>query len=279
MVLRRLSILAGAGSLPRTLVDQCLAAGRPVQVVAFRNITDAATVAGVEHAWLRLGGGAAILDRLRRFGTEDICLVGKFHRPSLAELAPDWRGIRLLFRIGWRSLGDSALLDALAGELEAEGFRVIAPHEIADTLIADQGLLAGPPPDDQAQADIARAIEVATALGVADAGQGVVVQQGIVLTIEAAEGTDAMLKRAETLCRPGPGGVLVKVPKPQQDARLDLPTIGTRTIENAAAAGLRGVVIAAGGALIADRAALVAAAERLGLFVEARRVDRWPTPR
>jgi len=122
-------------------------------------------------------------------------------------------------------------------------------------------------PDAQARADIDRGVAVVRALGAVDVGQGCVVQQGIVLALEAIEGTDAMLARAAKLSRPGPGGVLVKLVKPGQDRRADLPTIGPGTVAAAASAGLRGIAFEAGGTILTDRAAMVADAEAAGLFL------------
>jgi DUF1009 family protein len=122
-------------------------------------------------------------------------------------------------------------------------------------------------PDAQAWADIARGAEVVRALGSVDVGQGCIVQQGIVLAAEAIEGTDQMLARAGALARPGPGGVLVKLVKPGQDRRADLPTIGPATLLAAHAAGLRGVAFEAGGTLLTDRDACIAEADRTGLFL------------
>ena len=116
-------------------------------------------------------------------------------------------------------------------------------------------------------ADIARAVAVARRLGEVDVGQGCVVQQGLVLAVEAIEGTDAMLARCGPLRREGLGGVLVKLVKPGQERRADLPTIGALTIRNAAAAGLRGVAFEAGGTLLAERAEAIALADAAGLFL------------
>ena len=140
-------------------------------------------------------------------------------------------------------------------------------HEILTEGLGPKGLLTRAHPDADALADIARAIPVLRALGAVDVGQGCVVQQGIVLAVEAIEGTDAMLARAATLARPGPGGVLVKMVKPGQDRRADLPTIGPRTIEAAHAAGLRGVAFEAGGTLFTDRTACIQQADQTGLFL------------
>jgi DUF1009 family protein len=116
-------------------------------------------------------------------------------------------------------------------------------------------------------ADIDRGIQVARLLGAADVGQGCVVQQGLVLAVEAIEGTDAMLARAGALRRDGSGGVLVKLCKPGQDRRADLPTIGPDTVRNAAAAGLRGIAFEAGATILAERGVCLAAADAAGLFL------------
>ena len=174
-------------------------------------------------------------------------LVGPVRRPSLLDLRPDAEGARLLARIGRAAFaGDDGLLAAVVRVLGEEGFRVVGAHEILTEAVGPRGLLdARPAPDAQALADIARGVAVARALGAVDVGQGCVVQQGIVLAVEAIEGTDAMLARAAALRRPGPGGVLVKLVKPGQDRRADLPTIGAGTIARrrrgrAAGGGLRG---------------------------------------
>jgi hypothetical protein len=122
-------------------------------------------------------------------------------------------------------------------------------------------------PDDQAQQDIARGLSVVKALGEADVGQAVIVQQGIVLGVEASEGTDALIARCAALKREGPGGVLVKLAKPQQDDRFDLPTIGPETIAAAAKTGLSGIAIEAGRSLVIDRDKVRQLADEAGIFV------------
>ncbi|MDD2862841.1 MAG: LpxI family protein, partial [Acidiphilium sp.] len=148
-----------------------------------------------------------------------------------------------------------------------EGFRVLGAHEVMAEVLAPIGLLTRVGPDAAALADIGRGVGVLRALGVADVGQACVVQQGIVLAVEAVEGTDAMLGRAAGLARPGPGGVLVKLVKPGQDRRADLPTLGPDTVARARAAGLRGVAFEAEGAILIERAAMVTAANEGGLFL------------
>ena len=263
----KLGVLAGGGELPRRLVEACRSSGREVFVLAFEGQTDPATVEGVDHAWIRLGQGAAGLEALRGAGVEELVIVGAIARPSLKELRPDLYMAKFLARIGMGSLGDDSLLSAMIGGIEKEGFRVVGPDEVLAALVAPAGTYGAVAPDDQAKADIARGLMVAKALGAADAGQAVVVQQGIVLGVEAAEGTDALLARCAGLRREGLGGVLVKAKKPQQESRVDLPTVGPRTVEGAISAGLRGIAVEAGGTLITEREAVVAIADAAGLFV------------
>jgi DUF1009 family protein len=185
----------------------------------------------------------------------------------LSELAPDLRTARFFARVGLKALGDDGLLRSVVAELESEGFRVVGVDQVLAGCLAVEGLYGRLSPDPQARSDIERGVAVAHALGAVDVGQAVVVQQGIVLGVEAIEGTDRLLERCGGLARDGVGGVLVKLKKPGQDRRIDLPAIGTNTLTAAAAAGLRGIAVEAGGALVLGRDAVTAEAERLGLFV------------
>jgi len=262
-----LGILAGGGTLPRRVAEAAAAQGRPVFIVAFAGQYDPATVAGFPHVALRIGEAGRIIAEMKRAGVVDLVMAGGVRRPSLSELGLDWRGVQFFARIGAAALGDDGLLAAIGRELEREGFRVVGPSDILDGGTADAGVLGQHRPDAQAKADIAHGLKVAKALGAADVGQAVVVQQGLVLGVEAIEGTDALLERVGPLRREGAGGVLVKTAKPQQDRRIDLPTIGPATVVKAAAAGLRGIAIEAAATIVLDRAETIAAADAAGLFL------------
>ncbi len=268
MTERALGILAGGGPLPGQVARAALAAGRDVFIVGLEGFAEPAVLAPYPHGFARMGAAGAILGLLRRHGCADLVLVGPVRRPGLMDLRPDGEGARILARIGRAAFaGDDGLLAAVVRVLGEEGFRVLGAHEVLTEAIGPRGLLGAAAPDALAMSDINRGVEVARALGALDVGQGCVVQQGIVLAVEAYEGTDAMLARAAGLARPGPGGVLVKLVKPGQDRRADLPTIGPGTAAAAACAGLRGIAFEAGGTLITDRAATVAAADGAGLFL------------
>jgi hypothetical protein len=144
---------------------------------------------------------------------------------------------------------------------------VIGADALLGGLKPAEGCLGRHRPDAEAEADIARGVEVLAALGAADVGQAVVVQQGMVLGVEAIEGTDALIARCAGLRREGPGGVLVKLAKPGQETRADLPTIGPDTVRRAAEAGLRGIAVGADAAIVLDRDTLVRLADEAGLFV------------
>ncbi|MGF1611451.1 MAG: LpxI family protein, partial [Kiloniellales bacterium] len=253
----RLGIIAGGGELPARLVEACRRAGRGAYVVAIQGHTDPATVEGVEHVWVRLGAASSAIEPLRAAGVEELVLAGRVKRPSLAELRPNLKVAQFIAKVGRRAFGDDGLLRAVIGGLEEEGFRVIGVEQIMNELLAERGAYGALQPDEAAWRDIERGLTVARALGAADVGQSVVVQQGVVLGVEAIEGTDSLLRRCAGLRLEGPGGILVKISKPGQEPRADLPTIGVATVEAAAAAGLRGIAIEAGAALVVDRAAVV----------------------
>jgi len=263
----RLGIIAGAGGLPRRIIESCRASGRDIFVLALQGAAEPATVAGVPHAWCRMGAAAKGLGLLRDNGVTELVLAGSIRRPTLAAVRPDWRATKFFAKVGYRMLGDDGLLSAVVKELEIEGFRLIGAHELLDATAVPEGPLGRLRPDADADADIRRGIQLARAIGALDVGQAVVVQQGLVLGIEAIEGTDALLKRCGALKREGAGGVLVKLAKPQQESRIDRPTIGARTVAIAAEAGLRGIAVEAGATLMLDREAVIRAADMAGLFV------------
>lgn len=266
--LPKLGIIAGSGDLPERIITTVKQTGREFFVIAFTGETNAPSVAQVPHARLRLGNIGKVIKLLRSEGVKEIVLAGRIGRPNLSELRLDFSGIRLLAHIKKsRVYGDNAIFSTIVSYLETLGFRVIGVEQILEDLLIPTGILGTVSPDNIAENDIKIAANVATTIGNLDIGQAVVVQQGVVLGVEAIEGTDALMKRCGFLQREGKGGVLVKMKKPMQDSRIDLPAIGITTIENAYAAGLRGIAIQAGATLVIDKEKVVEKANSLGLFV------------
>lgn len=261
-------ILAGGGPLPARVAEAAAAAGRPVFILGFEGFAEPEVIAPWPHETVRLGAAGRMLSLLRAHGCTDLVLIGPIRRPSLRSLYPDAEGARILARLG-RALfaGDDGLLAALVRLLGEEGFTVRGAHEFLAQSVARPGVLGRIVPDELAKADIQRGIQVVQALGRMDIGQGCVVQNGLVLAVEAMEGTDRMLARAGECRQPGDGGVLVKMLKPGQEKRADMPTIGPATVRNAHAASLKGIAFEAGHTLMTDREACVAAADQAGLFL------------
>ncbi len=262
-----LGIVAGGGGLPRRLVEACHQTGREVFVLALEGAADEETVADVPHAWCPIGAAGRGLALLRENKVRELVLAGGVRRPSLASLRPDWRAAKFFARVGYRALGDDGLLSAVVAELEREGFRVIGPDQVLGAGLATEGPFGRINPDAQAVADIAHGARIARVLGGLDIGQAVIVQQGLVLGVEAIEGTDELIRRCAGLRREGPGGVLVKLEKPGQEQRADRPTIGPQTVALAAETGLRGIAVEAGATIVLDRGEVVEAADGAGLFV------------
>lgn len=259
-------ILAGGGPLPGQVAAAVHAMGRPVFIVAFQDFAEAKIVAPWPHEYVRLAAASRILGLLREHNCKDIVLIGPVRRPSLRDLRPDAEGARILARIGKALFsGDDGLLAALVKVLSEEGFNVRGAHEFLDSVEA--GVLGKVSPDQQALSDIAQGIKVVRALGSLDIGQGCVVQNGLVLAVEAIEGTDVMLKRAGIYKQSGLGGVLIKQVKPGQERRADMPTIGPKTVETAFEASLRGIAFEAGGTLLTNRLEMIRLADLKGLFL------------
>lgn len=263
----KLGIVAGGGEFPGLVIAACRAQDRPFHVLALTGHADPSVIGDAPADWIRLGEAGSGFRLLKQAGVEEVVMIGPVRRPTLRELTPDLRTTRFFAKVGLKALGDDGLLRAVAREIEDEGFRLVGIDEVLADCLAVSGPYGTVMPDEQAQADIVRGHDVAKGIGALDVGQGVVVQQGIVLAVEAVEGTDAMLRRSRDLRRGGPGGVLVKVRKPHQDRRLDLPTIGKATLHEAAEAGLRGIAVEAGGALVLGGRSLGVEADRLGLFL------------
>jgi len=268
-----LGIICGGGAFPFVVAEAALKAGRQVFLLPIHGFADA-EVERYPHEWIHIGAFGKLSSALRSHGCRQVVFVGTVLRPSIRKLRVDWGSLKLLPRvIGMFRGGDDHLLSAVGRIFEENGFELVGAHEIAPEILVPAGVLGAfaPSAEDLAAAHFGR--DVVRALGSYDIGQGVVVGSRRVLAVEAAEGTDLMLERCRELRANGriklhgKSGVLVKAPKPEQNRRLDLPSIGPRTIELAADAGLAGVAVEAGGVIAAEIEAIVRIADARGLFI------------
>lgn len=259
-----LGLIAGGGDLPVALARHCRAADRPVFIVRLAGFADPPLrdFPGVD---LPLGALGAAIKALRSAGCQEVAFAGLVRKPDFGALRVDGRGLRALPRvIAAARRGDDALLRALADEFAREGFTLVGAETVTQSLTLTSGRLGALDAPEALSPDIDRAFAVARAIGRLDVGQAAVCAAGRILAVEAADGTDAMLRR---LMGRGRGGVLAKAPKPGQDRRIDLPVVGPRTVRLAAEAGLAGIAGEAGQVLVLDRDGVIAAADAAGLFV------------
>lgn len=263
----KLALIAGGGDIPALIRDACIAEGRPFYIAALSGFCAPETVAGTEHGWFDLPQVGRLLKALKASGAVEVCLCGSVTKPDFSKLKPDWRGALLLPKLLKAALqGDDAILRVVVDTFEQEGFRIVGIDGLMRDLLVAERQYGNLAPGGSAVADMHAAIRAARALGAADRGQAAVAAGGIVVGLEDDAGTDALLARMAAISA-ARGGVLAKCVKPQQDRRVDLPTIGVTTVENAAAAGLAGIAVEAGAALMVDAVATAAAADRLGLFL------------
>lgn len=267
-------IVAGSGVLPFSVAELLQARGIAPFLFAIRGFCDPVRVAQYPHHWVALGQVGRLTRLMRSEGCREIVFIGGLVRPALSEIRLDWGTLRAIPAIAAALRGgDDHLLTGVSRIFERHGIRVVGIQDVAPELLMPEGSLTRRTPDAEAVADIAKARDLMRAISPFDVGQGVVVIDGHVVAVEDIEGTDGLLARvtrlrAEKRIRAKPGrGVLVKMPKAQQDLRFDLPTLGPKTIDGVIAAGLAGIGIVAGRTLVAEVDVMTAKADQAGLFV------------
>jgi UDP-2,3-diacylglucosamine hydrolase len=270
---RKLGVIAGGGELPVVLAEHCAASNRPYFVARITPYADAALSAhpGSDHG---LGQIGARMQAMRDAGVDAIVLIGQVPRPDVSKLELDEGAVAMLPAImAALPQGDDALLRTLLSEHERAGFQVVGADAVMGELLAPEGVWGAVAPTPAQLKDVVKGAKIAHAIGAFDIAQGVVVCDGHVLAMEAAEGTDEMLKRVAALPDALRGeaerrrGALVKRPKPIQERRIDLPVVGMRTVEGASRAGLAGIAVEAHGALSVRRAEMIAEADKNGIFL------------
>lgn len=267
MVAPKLGIIAGGGSLPVRLANACQETGRDFLLLALEGHATGEILSTVPHEWIRPGAGGKTIARFRKAEVKELVLAGPVRRPSFREIRPDAWGIKFLARIGRAWAGDDSFLSALVSALEEEGFTVVGAEAILENCLSNHGAYGKFSPDEEALQDIERGLEVLRTVGKLDIGQATIIQQGVVLGVEGAEGTDRLIERCAALQCAGPGAILVKGCKPGQERRVDLPTIGRDTIQNAINGNYSGIAIEAGSVLVFDREEFVQLADASNLFV------------
>lgn len=273
-----IGLIAGSGQFPADFVQAARRRGLKVVAVGHRGEADPQLETLVDSCcWIRVGQLGKLISFLQRHGVRQAAFAGGISRPKLfGGLRLDWRGVRLVARL--RSFMDDAVLRAVAHELESSGITVFSAAALLEESIPRGGLLTKRDLTAQELRDAQVGWQAALTLGALDIGQTVIVRDGVVVAVEAIEGTDAALRRAAFLA--GAGCVVVKLAKPQQDLRFDLPTVGPQTIALMAELKYGAMVLAAGRALLLDPQRCVSAADKSGMALrvfEASAMEGLPT--
>jgi DUF1009 family protein len=267
-------LIAAGGVMPFAVADSLIARGINPVLFALKGACDPVKVERFRHHWISVGQIGKAVKLFRAENCRDLVFIGTLVRPALSEIRLDWGTLRVLGRV-WAAFrgGDDHLLSGIGRILEQDGFRMVGIRDVAPDLLMPEGCLTRAAPDEAAAADIAKGRDVLRALSPFDIGQAAVVIDGHVVGVEDIEGTDGLLARvarlrAEGRIRAGAArGALVKAPKSGQDLRFDLPTMGPRTVEGAAAAKLAGIAIVAGNTIVVEPQTMIEAADAAGLFV------------
>ena len=270
---RPVGVIAGQGQLPWDVVESLHRQDREVFVVRISGLTDSIPpeISGTTLSIGQIGQG---IEALRAADCRDLVFVGYIKRPELADIQLDPVGMEWLPKImAAAPEGDDAILGVFLSAFEEAGFNVLGAEQIYADLLCNAGVQTQAKPDALAKIDLKKAYHIAGVIGREDIGQACIVCEGLVLAVEAQEGTNLMLERVGRMDPYLRGsaehrrGVLVKRTKPGQERRMDIPVIGPETIRVAAAAGLAGIGLEAGGALIIDRAETLRLADAAGLFI------------
>jgi len=263
----KLGLIAGGGMLPFEIITHCQKIQREIFVVGLEPYVTPEYLNSVPHVYAKLGEVGKILKSMKKNEVSEVLLAGWIKRPTLKDLIPDWEGAKLMARLAMNKMTDDNLFRVVMKEIESRGFTVVGTEDVVPEMLFSEGVYGKIKPTSEDMLDIERGIGVAKALGAVDVGQAAVVQQGMVLAVEAMEGTDMMLSRAATIKRKGKAPVMVKIVKPGQDRRVDMPVIGVQTIEQLIKYEIAGIAVEPGGILLIERDSVIKLAYEAGKFI------------
>lgn len=263
----KLGLIAGGGTLPQRIIHVCQKRNRPFFVLGIEGQTEC-SLDGLEHTWVKAGQIGKAISALKDHRVQHLLMVGYYKRPAWRDLRPDLRGAQWLVKFMGKVGTDDGILNLVIQEFEAEGFQVVGVQDVVGTdFTIPKGVLGRHAPSSEDWISIQRGIDVLKVLGTVDVGQSIVVQEGSVVGLEGLEGTDALMKRCVGLHPAGNGAILVKMCKPWQDRRVDLPVIGEKTLKTAIETGMKGIALQGEEVLILDQEKVVRMADQAGLFI------------
>lgn len=266
--MKKIGIIAGAGSLPYEVVKSCQQDSIPFSICTFENETDNEELLNSEHQNLfKVYEISRIIKFLKDQKVTHITLAGKIQRSEIKRLLLDSKGRKLFTKIVKNGLADNAILTAIIEFFENEGFEIIPPEKIAKNLTIEKGVFTKKKPSKSDYEDMEYGLKILKATSSLDIGQSLIVQNKLVLGIEAAEGTDELIRRCKNLGEKNSESILIKICKPTQDKRIDLPSIGPSTVKNAVKNGIKGIAIEAGSSILMEKELTLELANNSGIFI------------
>ena len=267
--MEKIGLIAGSGRFPLIFTRAVRAQGLAVIAVAHRGETDREIETAVNYPdsachWIQVGQLNRLIRIFKEAGVQKVVMAGGINKARFFNTqAPDGRALKLMQEVA--SNQDDPLLRAVAGEIESEGMQVVSSTDYLSSIRVGQGVMTDRAPTEEEWSDIRSGWEIAKTIGHLEIGQCVVIKQGIILAVEAVEGTDAAIRRGGELCLSG--AVVVKVSKPHQDLRFDVPTVGPSTLEVMRGVRASALALEAGKALILDRELTLETANRAGITI------------
>ena len=265
--IKKIGMIAGSGNMPVEIIKHCKERGIEVFVIGLETFASEEQLKDTPHYFAKIAEAGKMIKAFKKNNIHHVVLAGGIKRPSFKELIPDWEGMKILARLAIKKMSDDNLFRAVINEIENLGFKILGIEEVVPEMMFYEGVYGKVKPTKEDMDDIERGFVVAKALGAVDVGQAVVVQEGMVLAVEAIEGTDMMLSRSASVKKEGKAPIMVKVLKPKQDMRVDLPAIGLLTIEQLKKYGIGGIAVEAGGILLIEREAVIKMANDAGIFI------------
>ena len=264
----KIAIVAGNGFLPVQIVEKCIDIGKPYFLLVVNDHGEEVLKKYDSDFVLHLNKIGKAIKYLKKNNIIEIIMIGAVNRPALKNMFPDLWTAKFLASISNKMLGDDKILSNLAIALEKEGFKIIAPENILPNILSNKGVMGKITPHQSHLRDIKIGFEIARNIGKYDIGQSLVIEDGLIIALEAIEGTTAMINRASKYKKSRSSAILIKVLKYNQEKRIDRPTIGVKTIEQIAKSGFAGIVAEANEVLIIDYEKTIETADKNNIFIQ-----------
>ena len=264
----KIAIVAGNGFLPVQIIEKCIDLGKPYFLLVVNGHGEEVLKKYNSDCVLHLNKIGKAIKYLKKNNIIEIIMIGAVNRPALKNMFPDLWTTKFLASISSKMLGDDKVLSNLAIALEKEGFKIIAPENILPNILSKKGVMGKVSPQESHLRDIKIGFEIARNIGKYDIGQSLVIEDGLIIALEAIEGTAAMINRASKYKKSRSSAILIKVLKYNQEKRIDRPTIGVKTIEQIAKSGFAGIVAEANEVLIIDYEKTIETADKNNIFIQ-----------